>query len=39
MLKATPHFTGMLLGLALGDALGTTLEFGPRHPLDNLHTE
>jgi len=32
-------FTGMLLGLAVGDALGTTLEFGPRRSLDNLHTE
>src|SRR5271165_2333115 len=29
----------MLLGLAVGDALGTTLEFGPRRSLDNLHTE
>jgi ADP-ribosyl-[dinitrogen reductase] hydrolase len=28
-----------LLGLAIGDALGTTLEFGPRRSLDNLHTE
>ena len=32
-------FTGILLGLAVGDALGTTLEFGPRRPLNNLHTE
>jgi ADP-ribosyl-[dinitrogen reductase] hydrolase len=32
-------FVGMLLGLAVGDALGTTLEFGPRRTLDNLHTE
>src|SRR5947209_6773723 len=31
--------TGMLLGLAVGDALGTTLEFGPRRPLTCLHTE
>jgi ADP-ribosyl-[dinitrogen reductase] hydrolase len=30
---------GMLLGLAVGDALGTTLEFEPRRPLRNLHTE
>lgn len=30
---------GVLLGLAVGDALGTTLEFGPRRPLDNLHAE
>ena len=30
---------GMLLGLAVGDALGTTLEFGPRRSLDDLHTE
>ncbi len=29
----------MLLGLAVGDALGTTPEFGPRRPLSNLHTE
>lgn len=29
----------MLLGLAVGDALGTTLEFGPRRSLNNLHTE
>lgn len=29
----------MLLGLAVGDALGTTLEFGPRRSLDDLHTE
>src|SRR4051812_26304864 len=31
--------TGMLLGLAVGDALGTTLEFGPRCPLTRLHIE
>ncbi len=30
---------GILLGLAVGDALGTTLEFGPRRSLKNLHTE
>jgi ADP-ribosyl-[dinitrogen reductase] hydrolase len=30
---------GMLLGLAVGDALGTTLEFGPRHSLRDLYTE
>jgi ADP-ribosyl-[dinitrogen reductase] hydrolase len=30
---------GMLLGLAVGDALGTTLEFRSRRPLRNLHTE
>ena len=29
----------MLLGLAVGDALGTTFEFGPRRPVGNLHTE
>ena len=29
----------MLLGLAAGDALGTTLEFQPRRLLSNLHTE
>ncbi len=29
----------MLLGLAVGDALGTTLEFGPRRSLVDLHTE
>lgn len=29
----------MLLGLAVGDALGTTLEFGPRRLLNDLHTE
>ena len=39
MAATREHFTGMLLGLAVGDALGTTLEFQPRRPLDNLHTE
>jgi ADP-ribosyl-[dinitrogen reductase] hydrolase len=39
MAKTSEHFAGMLLGLAVGDALGTTLEFGPRRPLDDLHTE
>lgn len=33
------NFVGILLGLAIGDAMGATLEFGPRRPLDNLHTE
>jgi ADP-ribosyl-[dinitrogen reductase] hydrolase len=37
--KNKDRFTGILLGLAVGDALGTSLEFGPRRPLDNLHTE
>lgn len=37
--KPKDHFAGILLGLAVGDALGTTLEFGPRRPLSNLHTE
>ena len=41
MERATIHdnFTGVLLGLAVGDALGTTLEFGPRKSLDDLHTQ
>jgi ADP-ribosyl-[dinitrogen reductase] hydrolase len=39
MIKNKDRFTGILLGLAVGDALGTTLEFGPRRPLDDLHTE
>jgi ADP-ribosyl-[dinitrogen reductase] hydrolase len=39
MTKKKDRFTGILLGLAVGDALGTTLEFKPRRPLDNLHTE
>src|SRR5579871_5387688 len=39
MTKDKDRFTGILLGLAVGDALGTTLEFGPRKPLDNLHIE
>jgi len=30
---------GIFLGLAIGDALGTTLEFGPRRSLSDLHTE
>jgi ADP-ribosyl-[dinitrogen reductase] hydrolase len=30
---------GTLLGLAVGDALGTTLEFHARRPLTSLHTE
>lgn len=38
-MKSKDRFTGILLGLAAGDALGTTLEFGPRRPLSNLHTE
>jgi ADP-ribosyl-[dinitrogen reductase] hydrolase len=38
-MAAREQFTGMLLGLAVGDALGTTLEFRPRRPLDDLHTE
>jgi ADP-ribosyl-[dinitrogen reductase] hydrolase len=38
-MKPIGNFAGMLLGLAAGDALGATLEFGPRRPLDNLHTE
>ncbi|PUA30180.1 MAG: ADP-ribosylglycohydrolase [Cellvibrio sp. 79] len=32
------RFRGSLLGLAIGDALGTTLEFSPR-AADELHTE
>jgi ADP-ribosyl-[dinitrogen reductase] hydrolase len=39
MATTRENFTGMLLGLAVGDALGTTLEFGPRRSLDDLHTE
>jgi ADP-ribosyl-[dinitrogen reductase] hydrolase len=39
MAKTRDNFTGVLLGLAVGDALGTTLEFGPRRSLDDLHTE
>lgn len=38
-MKHQYRFTGIFLGLATGDALGTTLEFGPRRPLSNLHTE
>lgn len=38
-MKPRDTFVGILLGLAVGDALGTTLEFGPRRSLDNLHTE
>lgn len=30
---------GAFLGLAIGDALGTTLEFEPRRAPDNLHSE
>lgn len=39
MKKWTDAARGMLVGLAVGDALGTTLEFGPRRPTHNLHTE
>jgi ADP-ribosyl-[dinitrogen reductase] hydrolase len=39
MATAEENFRGILLGLAVGDALGTTLEFGPRRALDNFHTE
>src|SRR5258707_506231 len=39
MTETRERLTGMLLGLAVGDALGTTLEFRPRRPLDDLHTE
>ena len=39
MAKKRETFTGILLGLAVGDALGTTLEFGAARSLDNLHTE
>lgn len=38
-MKAGEKFSGILMGLAVGDALGTTLEFGPRRALDDLHTE
>jgi ADP-ribosyl-[dinitrogen reductase] hydrolase len=39
MTKDKDRFTGILVGLGVGDALGTTLEFGPRRPLNNPHTE
>jgi ADP-ribosyl-[dinitrogen reductase] hydrolase len=39
MVKSADKWRGILLGLAIGDALGTTLEFGPRRALDHLHTE
>lgn len=39
MTKSKDKFAGIFLGLAVGDALGTTLEFGPRRASDNLHTE
>ena len=39
MTKSQDKFAGIFLGLAVGDALGTTLEFGPRRTPDNLHTE
>jgi ADP-ribosyl-[dinitrogen reductase] hydrolase len=38
-MKPDDQFAGIFLGLAVGDALGATLEFGPRRPLSNLHTE
>jgi ADP-ribosyl-[dinitrogen reductase] hydrolase len=39
MATTRENFTGVFLVLAVGDALGTTLEFGPRRSLDDLHTE
>jgi hypothetical protein len=39
MAPTRENFTGMLLALAVGHALATTLEFGPRRSLNDLHTE
>ncbi len=39
MEKNLDRFSGILLGLAVGDGLGTTLEFQSRRQLHNLHTE